>query len=147
MPLWKYLSNKFSSIYSWFLSMIFAFLSFIWAFFLEPNNIIGFFIICLLSGIAVGANLALPSTIIAEDINSNNTQDYASSYYSISNFLSKFALAIASGVSLPVLGFLGYVPGIARNDVLLPFVYAILPCCILLISIYLTSKLLNKSSI
>ena len=147
MPLWKYLSNKFSSIYSWFLSMIFAFLSFIWAFFLEPNNIIGFFIICLLSGIAVGANLALPSAIIAEDINSNNNQDYASSYYSISNFLSKFALAIASGVSLPILGFLGYVPGIARNDVLLPFVYAILPCCILLISIYLTSKLLNKSSI
>ena len=147
MPLWKYLSNKFSSIYSWFLSMIFAFLSFIWAFFLEPNNIIGFFIICLLSGIAVGANLALPSAIIAEDINSNNNQDYASSYYSISNFLSKFALAIASGVSLPILGFLGYVPGIARNDVLLPFVYAFLPCCILLISIYLTSKLLNKSSI
>ena len=59
--------------------MIFAFLSFIWAFFLEPNNIIGFFIICLLSGIAVGANLALPSAIIAEDINSNNNQDYASS--------------------------------------------------------------------
>ena len=127
--------------------MIFAFLSFIWAFFLEPNNIIGFFIICLLSGIAVGANLALPSAIIAEDINSNNNQDYASSYYSISNFLSKFALAIASGVSLPILGFLGYVPGIARNDVLLPFVYAFLPCCILLFSIYLTSKLLNKSSI
>ena len=126
--------------------MIFAFLSFIWAFFLEPNNIIGFFIICLLSGIAVGANLALPSTIIAEDINSNNTQDYASSYYSISNFLSKFALAIASGIALPILGFMGYEAGIARTDNLFPFTYAFLPCIFQIISILLLRRIIASNN-
>ena len=48
MPLWKYLSNKFSSIYSWFLSMIFAFLSFIWAFFLSQTILLvsSLFVFC-----------------------------------------------------------------------------------------------------
>ena len=144
MPLWKFLSNKYSSIYSWFLSMIFAFFSFIWAFFLEPNQVTGFFVICFMSGIAVGANLALPSAIIAEFITSNKYHDYASSCYSISNFLSKFSLAVASGLTLPILGFLGYQPGILRDDYLLPLIYAIFPCCILIISIILLYKLLDK---
>ncbi len=147
MPLWKYFSRKYSTIHSWFFSMIFAFFSFIWAFFLEPNQIIGFFIICLMSGIAVGANLALPSAIIAEFITSNKYHDYASSYYSITNFLSKFSLAIASGFVLPILGFLGYEPGTIRNDYLLPLIYALFPCIILVISAFLLSKLLDKKSV
>ena len=147
MPLWKYLSRKYSSIHSWFFSMIFALFSFIWAFFLEPNQIAGFFIICLMSGIAVGANLALPSAIIAEFITSNKYHNYASSYYSITNFLSKFSLAIASGFALPILGFLGYQPGILRSDYLLPLIYALFPCFILVISVILLSKLLDKKSV
>ena len=100
-----------------------------------------------MSGIAVGANLALPSAIIAEFITSNKYHNYASSYYSITNFLSKFSLAIASGFALPILGFLGYQPGILRTDYLLPLIYALFPCFILVISAILLSKLLDKKSV
>ena len=72
MPLWKYLANKLSCKHAWLLSMVFALFSFFWAYFLQPNDILGFYAICLFSGMAVGANLALPSVIIAEYIYSNN---------------------------------------------------------------------------
>ena len=85
---------------------------------------------------AVGANLGLPSAIIAEFISSNKNENYAASYYSINNFLSKFALAIASGVALPILGFMGYEAGIPRTDYLFPFTYAFLPCVFQIISLY-----------
>ena len=146
MPIWKTLAIKQTCKHAWLYSMIFALFSFIWAFFLQPNDIFGFFIICFLSGVAVGANLGLPSAIIAEFISSNKHEKYAASYYSISNFLSKFSLAIASGIALPILGFMGYQPGIARTDFLFPITYALLPCFFQIVSILILRKLIAQHS-
>ena len=99
MPLWRFLSNRYTCHQAWLFSMALAMTSFIWAYFIQPQDITGFFIICLFSGMSVGANLALPSSIIAEYIYENNHEEYAASYYSISNFLSKFSLAIAAGTA------------------------------------------------
>ena len=137
MPIWRLLSSATSVTFAWFVSMILAVLVFSWAYWLEPNNINGFAIICLFSGMSVGANLALPSAIIAEYISSKNHQEYASSYYSISNFLSKLSLAIASGTVLPFLGLMGYQPGFERADNLFPLLYALIPCLIQLVAISL----------
>ena len=137
MPIWRLLSNATSITFAWFASMILAILVFSWAYWLEPNNINGFAIICLFSGMSVGANLALPSAMIAEYISSKNHQEYASSYYSVSNFLSKFSLAIASGTILPLLGLMGYQPGFERTDNLFPLLYALTPCLIQLVAIFL----------
>ena len=137
MPIWRLLSNTVSITFAWFVSMILAILVFFWAYGLEPNNINGFAIICLFSGMSVGANLALPSAIIAEYISSKNHEEYASSYYSISNFLSKLSLAIASGTILPLLGVMGYQPGFERVDNLFPLLYALVPCFIQLAAIFL----------
>ena len=136
MPIWKHISVQYGIKNAWLFSMIFALFTFIWAFFLQPNHILGFFVICFLSGIAVGANLSLPSMIVAEFIKLNKHENLAASYYSISNFLSKFSLAIASGIALPILGFMGYQPGIIRDDYLFPFTYALLPCIFQVISIF-----------
>tara|TARA_B100000989_G_scaffold220213_1_gene168043 strand:- start:382 stop:1626 length:1245 start_codon:yes stop_codon:yes gene_type:complete len=146
MPIWKNIATRFNCASAWFYSMVFAAFSFIWAFFLQPNDIQGFFAICLFSGMAVGANLGLPSAIIAEFISSNKNENYAASYYSISNFLSKFALAIASGIALPILGFMGYEAGIARTDNLFPFTYAFLPCVFQIISILLLRRIIASNN-
>tara|TARA_X000001036_G_scaffold382373_1_gene375034 strand:- start:1060 stop:2313 length:1254 start_codon:yes stop_codon:yes gene_type:complete len=147
MPLWKYLANKLSCKHAWLLSMVFALFSFFWAYFLQPNDILGFYAICLFSGMAVGANLALPSVIIAEYIHSNNHENYAASYYSISNFLSKFSLAVAAGTALPILGFMGYQPGVLRTDFLFPVVYAVIPCIIQSISIVILCRLIYSKNL
>lgn len=146
MPIWKTLAIKQTCKHAWLYSMIFALFSFIWAFFLQPNDIFGFFIICFLSGMAVGANLGLPSAIIAEFISLNKHEKYAASYYSISNFLSKFSLAVASGIALPTLGFMGYQPGIARTDFLFPITYALLPCFFQILSILILRRLIAQHS-
>ena len=143
MPIWQKLSLKFSNIISWMISMVFSLLTFIWAFFLDPGEIYGYYAVCLSSGMAVGANLALPSAIIAKYIVDNNFQVYASSYYSLTNFISKSSLALASGTALPFLGFFGYVPGQDIQGYLMPFIYALFPCLILILAIIFVIRL-NK---
>ena len=147
MPLWKFLSNRYSCSQAWLFSMILAITTFIWAYFIYPQDIISFFIICLFSGMAVGANLALPSSIIAEYIHINKHEEYAASYYSISNFLSKFSLAVAAGTALPLLGFMDYQPGLPRIDNLFPIIYALIPCIIQAIAIFFTLRLIKYKNL
>ena len=143
MPIWQKISFNFSNIHSWTISMIFALITFIWAFLLKPGDIIGFFVVCLFSGMSVGANLALPAAIIANFIKEKNNKIYAASYYSITNFISKFSLAIATGISLPLLGFFGYVPGFPITGKIFPLIYALFPCFILVFSIFFAIRLIR----
>jgi GPH family glycoside/pentoside/hexuronide:cation symporter len=43
-------------------------------------------------------------------------------------------LALAAGVALPVLEWLGYVPGTGQGLGALSFAYALLPCCLKLLA-------------
>ena len=42
MPIWKHISVQYGIKNAWLFSMIFALFTFIWAFFLQPNHILGF---------------------------------------------------------------------------------------------------------
>ena len=142
MPIWQKIAFNYTNIHSWVISMVFALITFIWAFLLKPGDIYGFFAVCLFSGMSVGANLALPAAIIADFIKEKNNQVYAASYYSITNFISKFSLAIATGISLPLLGFFGYVPGVQITGNLFPLIYAVFPCFILVFAIFFAIRLI-----
>ena len=142
MPIWQKIAFNYTNIHSWAISMVFALITFIWAFLLKPGDIYGFFAVCLFSGMSVGANLALPAAIIADFIKEKNNQVYAASYYSITNFISKFSLAIATGISLPLLGFFGYVPGVQITGNLFPLIYAVFPCFILVFAIFFAIRLI-----
>ena len=146
MPLWKFLSKRYSCTQAWLFSMILAITTFIWAYFIRSQDITEFFIICLFSGMAVGANLALPSSIIAEYIYINKHEEYAASYYSVNNFLSKFSLAIAAGIALPILGFMNYKPGLPRVDDLFPITYALIPCIIQATAIFVILRLIKSKT-
>ena len=142
MPIWQKIAFNYTSIHSWAISMVFALITFIWAFLLKPGDIYGFFAVCLFSGMSVGANLALPAAIIADFIKEKNNQVYAASYYSITNFISKFSLAIATGIALPLLGFFGYIPGVQITGNLFPLIYAVFPCFILVFAIFFAIRLI-----
>jgi len=142
MPIWQKIAFNYTNIHSWAISMVFALITFIWAFLLKPGDIYGFFAVCLFSGMSVGANLALPAAIIADFIKEKNNEVYAASYYSITNFISKFSLAIATGISLPLLGFFGYVPGVQITGNLFPLIYAVFPCFILVFAIFFAIRLI-----
>jgi GPH family glycoside/pentoside/hexuronide:cation symporter len=96
MPLWNYLSKRFGKLNSWLVSMMLAVATFIWAYFLGNNDFYPYLLVCILSGLAFGAELSLPPSILADKVNNTTyTTDY-----SVLAFLSKAALALATGFAL-----------------------------------------------
>lgn len=130
MPLWMAVSGKLGKIKTWLLSMVLASITFIWAFGLDVGDATIFYMICVLSGLALGADLALPPAIVADYIARKKTQNLASRYYAMMAFLSKGALALATGITLPLLGLMGYQPGSNEGAENLPLAYAFIPCFI-----------------
>ena len=111
MPLWQHLSRVVGKYRCWMFSILLAVVSFCTVFMLGPGDREVYALICILSGAALGADLALPPSLLADHIVSESDQAVASGYFSIMTFLSKTALALATGITLPVLGALGYHPG------------------------------------
>ena len=139
MALWVALANKIGKARAWLISMILSILAFIWAFFLQPNDHIAYGIICVASGIALGADLALPPAMLADRITQYKTQTQATQYYSLLALIPKLALALASFIAFMVLDVLGFVAGMQNSAEALQgllFLYALLPCMIKLIAIY-----------
>jgi GPH family glycoside/pentoside/hexuronide:cation symporter len=133
MPLWIKLASKFGKIRAWQLSLGLAIVTFIWAVFLGRGDIAAYAIVCTLSGLALGADLALPPAILADHIDADDRQTDASRLFSLMALLSKTSLAAATGLALPILGVLGYVPGgdmTPRLDWVLSLTYAALPCAL-----------------
>ena len=115
MPLWKKLSTKYGKHRAWFLSIALAVASFVWAFFLEAGDIRQYAVICVASGMALGGDLALPPSILADQLHENNSDYSAATQFSILALLAKAGLAIGSAITLPLLDAAGFVPA-TSND-------------------------------
>jgi Na+/melibiose symporter-like transporter len=68
--------------------------------------------------------LALPAAIAAD---LGERQGQAGACFGVWNFAAKLNLALAAGLALPLLGWLGYVPGGTAGLPALTFAYALLP--------------------
>ncbi|MEM9632606.1 MAG: MFS transporter [Pseudomonadota bacterium] len=138
MPFWTRLARKTSKLRAWQISLAAAIATFFWAAFLGEGDLVAYALVCMLSGLALGADLALPPAILADHIEADDRQREASRLFSVMAFLSKSALAIATGLSLPLLGLFGYHPNVsmtAELDFALSFTYAGLPCLFKLVTL------------
>ena len=137
MPAWVALSRRMGKKNSWLIGMIMAVVAFVWAYALGPGDVVSFTVVCVLSGLAYGAELALPASILADlvDQESGRSEPKAhGAYFGLWQMIEKFNLAAAAGIALPLLAFLGYQPGtIDRDPVALSATYALLPCAIKLL--------------
>ena len=132
MPLWIRLAGKFGLRISWLLGMSFAALAFIWALGLGQGDLWQFLAICLITGLALGSDLALPAALLAETIARRSTdRGREGSYFGVWTLATKLNLAIAAGIALPVLTWLGFTPGQPDQDTLaLSLAYAAIPCAL-----------------
>lgn len=133
IPFWRWLSDKISAHKAWFISMLVAIISFIWAFFLGAGDVWAYGIICITSGLALGAELCLPPAILSKMIDDDGRQDETARAFSVMAFLGKMSLALASGISLYALSFTGFESGKDNSaDALLTLslFYAAIPCVI-----------------
>lgn len=124
LPLWVRLAARFGRMLAWLGAMALAIVAFAGASLLGSGDLWPFAIICVASGLALGADLALPAAIAAD---LGERQGQAGACFGVWNFIAKLNLALAAGLSLPLLGALGYVPGSGAGLPALSFAYALLP--------------------
>jgi len=137
IPLWVALARRIGKHRAWLAGMLLAVVAFVWAFTLGPGDVVAYGAICVLSGIALGADLALPASILADVIDRDRRgcgESAAGSYFGIWNLVTKANLAIAAGLALPALGALGYAPGDGTAGRSLALIYCLLPCVLKLAS-------------
>jgi len=130
MPLWVKLSARIGKVRAWGVAMVVAIAAFVWAAFLGAGDADAFTIICVLSGLALGADLALPPSLLADVIVRTGSMHATGTYFGLWTLATKLNLALAAGIALPLLAYLGYTPA-ARDPAALhalTLVYAAAPC-------------------
>ena len=137
IPLWVRFVARFGLARTWLAGMLLAIVVFIWAAGLGAGEVASFVAVCVLSGVALGADLTLPSAMLAGVIQRAGHSGHAEgAYFGWWNFATKLNLALAAGVSLPALQALGYAPGSQGEQALgaLTLAYCVLPCVLKLIA-------------
>ena len=131
MPLWVAAARRHGERRAWLASMALAIVTFVWAYTLASGAAIAYALICILSGFALGADLALPPALLAAVIgDAGDIGKREGAYFGIWNWATKINLALAAGISLPLLQILGYQNGSTDPQGLhaLGLGYALLPC-------------------
>ncbi len=131
MPLWLLLVRRIGLARSWLVGMLLAVLTFAWAATLGAGDIVAYTAVCIASGIALGADLALPGAMLAGVIQrSGHGGRLEGAYFGWWNFATKLNLALAAGIALPALAAWGYAPGERSEGALqaLTAAYCLLPC-------------------
>lgn len=137
MQLWFILSKKLDKYYAWLMSMALSIAVFIWVITLEPGDVVSYGVICVLSGFALGADLSLPTSIIADRINTSKAESRATQYYGVMAFIPKISFAIASGGAFLVLDRFGFVVASDNTQTAqqaLLMLYGLVPCIIKLLA-------------
>ena len=140
MPLWLRAVARFGLALSWLGGMALAVVTFVGAAFLGAGDVAAYTAVCLASGIALGADLAIPPAMLAGVIQrAGQAGRGEGAYFGWWNFATKLNLALAAGASLPALQLFGYAPGSSDGDALwaLSLAYCVLPCALKLVAMLL----------
>ena len=111
MPAWVKLSAHIGKGRAWLVGMILSIAAFIWAFMLGVGDVTPFMLICVMSGLGLGADLALPPSMLADVIDEDTRRGLArneGAYFGLWNLVTKMNLALAAGIALPALAWAGY---------------------------------------
>lgn len=146
MPLWIFLARKYSCRRAWLAGIMASVVAFMGAFALGPGDLWQFAAICVLSGAALGADLALPPVMMAGRLCQQKAERCAAQAYAVLNLMPKIALAAGTGVAFFLLGSAGFSPA-ADNPPgalwTLAMLYAVVPCLIKAMSALIVFNLGN----
>ena len=141
LPLWTRIAARIGAARAWQRSMGLTVIAFIGAALLGPGDVAPYLIVCVLSGFALGADLALPPVLLAERIPAG---EQPAGYYGVFSLTGKLALALA-GLALPLLAMAGYQPGLPAGREL-ALAYALLPCGFKLLARWLLGRLISEDT-
>lgn len=133
LPLWLRVVSRLGLAHTWALGMALALAVFAFAAQLQAGDSLAFIVVCALSGVAMGTDLALPAALLNGRIEANGDRGQAEgAYFGWWAFATKLNLALAAGLALPLLGWWGYTPGARDAHALqtLTWAYCLLPCAL-----------------
>jgi len=150
LPLWLRAVARWGLVPAWLCGMALSVLAFSGVLLLQAGDGGGFALICLLSGAALGADLAVPGALLAQLVDRlglrGQREGAFMGWWALAN---KMNLALAAGLSLPLLSLWGYAPGVQDPAAAqaLALAYGAVPCLLKLLAAALAWRwLLHPSS-
>lgn len=131
VPWWVRCMTRLGPMAAWALGMCLSVAGFAGVLTLEMGDVAAFGVICLVTGWALGADLTAPGTLLAGVVQRAGHHGQAEGAYAgWWHWATKLNLALAAGVALPALQWLGYSPGARDPEALqaLTLAYGVLPC-------------------
>jgi Na+/melibiose symporter-like transporter len=147
IPLWVRAVHRIGLERAWLASMGLAIAVFVWASALGAGDVAAFTMVCALSGLGLGADLTLPSAMLAGVIQrAGHGAQSEGAYFGWWHFATKLNLALAAGIALPALSWFGYSPDSRSPQALaaLTAAYCVLPCVLKLAAAGLLYTLLIR---
>jgi len=146
IPLWWKIGKRMQKYRAWRLSLTLTSLAFAPTLLLGNNDLLPFAVICVLTGLGLAGDLALPAAILAETVHDEQQVTQRSSagfYVSLWALCAKLGLAFAVGISFPLLNLAGLdsaSQGSLANHSL-SLLYAGLPILLKLLAVWLLAGL------
>jgi glycoside/pentoside/hexuronide:cation symporter, GPH family len=137
LPIWVSMVRRWGLAGSWRIGMVASVAGFSLTPWLGAGDVIGFGLICLASGWALGADLSLPGALLTGIVHhAGHGGQQEGRYLGWWTCAAKLNLALAAGVTLPLLDALGYQSGRADPPSLeiLAWTYGGLPCLLKLLA-------------
>ena len=131
MPLWLQCISRYGLRRSWLGGMLLAVTVFVWTLSLGAGDEMAYTSVCLLSGLALGVDLIAPGALLNGLLQHTGADTaHSGAYFGWWQVATKLNLALAAGLSLPLLQWLGYAAGARDAPALLAlsWAYALLPC-------------------
>lgn len=141
IPGWLALSHRIGKHRAWCVAMVLTCAAFVWAPGLGQGDVVAFGIICVITGMGLGADLALPPALQADVIDYDTLKTRkkrAGLFFALWGMATKLALALAVGIAFPTLSALGFDPkgtSTATGLWALGMIYAAVPVVLKVIAI------------
>ena len=135
-PFWGRMAARYPAKNILMLGMLLVVPAFIWAAFLGQGDITAFYIICIMSGLALGADMTLLPAMLSDELTRAGAG--GSFTFGIWGFITKLSFATGLGVALICVGTAGFEPDKDNSEnalQALAYTYALLPCLFKVIAV------------
>lgn len=113
VPVWLAASRRLGKHRAWVAAMLANAAAFSGVLLLDPGDFLPFLVICIATGLCLGADLVLPPSMQADvvDVDTAATgRSRAGLYFALWGMATKLALALAVGIAFPILDAVGFRP-------------------------------------